>query len=130
EVGELPLAMRVKLLRAIQERGTKPVGGKQEKPVEVRIVSITNANIADLIKAGTISHDLYYRLNVIEQRVPDLKERREDIAKLANYFLDRLNEENETAITISREGMSELGGHPFPGNIRELENMIERAYTL
>ena len=130
EVAELPLAMQVKLLRAIQERRTKPVGGTQEKPVDVRIVSATNANLADLVKAGTFRHDLYYRLNVIELRVPDLKERREDIPKLAYYFLDRLNKENGTAITISREGMNELANQPFPGNIRELENVIERAYTL
>ncbi|KAA3621874.1 MAG: sigma-54-dependent Fis family transcriptional regulator [Proteobacteria bacterium] len=131
EVAELPLSMQVKLLRAIQERKTKPVGGNQERAVDVRILSATHANLADLVAAGKFRNDLYYRLNVIELRVPDLRERREDIPTLANYFLARLNDHNDAPVkTLSDSALELLQNHHFPGNIRELENIIERAYTL
>lgn len=131
EVAELPLSMQVKLLRAIQERRTKPVGGTSEQPVDVRILSATHQNLAELVRRGEFRNDLLYRLNVIELRVPDLRERGEDIGMLARVFLDRLNQaSDEPPRSFTDEAMAVLAGYHYPGNIRELENVVERAFTL
>ncbi|GJL83217.1 MAG: type 4 fimbriae expression regulatory protein PilR [marine bacterium B5-7] len=131
EIAELPLAMQVKLLRAIQERKIKAVGDTRERAVDVRILSATHSNLAEQVTIGRFRNDLYYRLNVIELRVPDLKERREDISTLSQFFLHRLNAESDMEDkTLSDGAIDKLINHGFPGNVRELENIMERAFTL
>ena len=131
EIAELPLSMQVKLLRAIQERKVKAVGGATERSVDVRILSATNQDLGNLVKAGAFRDDLYYRLNVIELCAPDLRERREDIPKLAKLFLNRLNRDSDEAPKwFSEAALDRLSEHHYPGNIRELENIVERSFTL
>ena len=131
EVADLPLAMQVKLLRAIQEKAVRPVGGQQEVAVDVRILSATHKDLAAEVAAGRFRQDLYYRLNVIEQRVPPLRERREDIGLLAESMLQRLAEgSGQQPARLQPEAVEKLRGYRFPGNVRELENILERAYTL
>lgn len=131
EVADLPLAMQVKLLRAIQEKAVRPVGGQQEVAVDVRILSATHKDLAAEVAAGRFRQDLYYRLNVIEQRVPPLRERREDIALLAESMLQRLAEgSGQPPARLQPDAVEKLRGYRFPGNVRELENILERAYTL
>ncbi len=131
EVADLPLPMQVKLLRAIQEKAVRAVGGQQEVMVDVRILSATHKDLAAEVAAGRFRQDLYYRLNVIELRVPPLRERREDIAELATVMLRRLAQECEAPpATLHPEALEKLKSYRFPGNVRELENMLERAYTL
>ncbi|MCM2329976.1 two-component system, NtrC family, response regulator PilR [Geopseudomonas sagittaria] len=131
EVADLPLAMQVKLLRAIQEKAVRAVGGQQEVAVDVRILSATHKDLAGEVAAGRFRQDLYYRLNVIELGVPPLRERREDIALLAERSLQRLAAEcGLDAAQLSDEALEKLKNYRFPGNVRELENMLERAYTL
>ena len=131
EVADLPLAMQVKLLRAIQEKAVRPVGGQQEVAVDVRILSATHKDLAAEVAAGRFRQDLYYRLNVIEQRVPPLRERREDIALLADSMLQRLAMgSGQPPARLHPEALDKLRGYRFPGNVRELENILERAYTL
>ncbi|MCA9771230.1 MAG: sigma-54-dependent Fis family transcriptional regulator, partial [Myxococcales bacterium] len=131
EVGELPLAAQVKLLRALQERTIRRVGGGVDIRVDVRIISATNRVLEDLLRSGAFREDLYYRLNVIELRVPPLRERREDIALLARHFLEKHAAElGRPVARISGEANERLESHDYPGNVRELENMIERAVAL
>jgi two-component system response regulator PilR (NtrC family) len=131
EVAELPLHMQVKLLRAIQEKSVRPVGAQHEVPVDVRILCATHKNLAALVEEGRFRQDLYYRVNVIELRVPPLRERPEDIPELAEHILGRLAAQAKVGIpALSAGAMAALGRHPFPGNVRELENMLERAMTL
>lgn len=131
EVADLPLAMQVKLLRAIQEKAIRPVGGSREVVVDVRILSATHKDLAAEVAAGRFRQDLYYRLNVIELRVPPLRERREDIALMAEAVLNRLAAEcGNSAPRLHPEALAKLQNYRFPGNVRELENMLERAYTL
>jgi two-component system response regulator PilR (NtrC family) len=130
EVAELPLPMQVKLLRAIQERRVRKVGSTTEDPVDVRILSATHQDLARLVAAGRFRHDLYYRLNVIELHVPSLRERSEDIAMLADAILDRLAQRGGERARLSPEALQELRGYPFPGNVRELENVLERGVAL
>ncbi len=131
EVADLPLPMQVKLLRAIQEKAVRAVGGQQELVVDVRILCATHKDLAAEVAAGRFRQDLYYRLNVIELRVPPLRERREDIPALAASMLARLAEETGLpAARLSEEAEEKLLGYRFPGNVRELENVLERAYTL
>jgi two-component system response regulator PilR (NtrC family) len=131
EVADLPLAMQVKLLRAIQEKAIRSVGGQQEVVVDVRILCATHKDLAAEVAAGRFRQDLFYRLNVIELRVPPLRERREDIPLLAETMLRRLCEgSGMAAATITGEALDKLKCYRFPGNVRELENMLERAYTL
>ena len=131
EVADLPLSMQVKLLRAIQEKAVRPVGGQQEVAVDVRILSATHMDLAAEVAAGRFRQDLYYRLNVIEQRVPPLRERREDIAVLAESMLQRLAEgSGQPPARLQPDALDKLRGYRFPGNVRELENILERAYTL
>ncbi|TXH92695.1 MAG: sigma-54-dependent Fis family transcriptional regulator [Pseudomonas sp.] len=131
EVADLPLAMQVKLLRAIQEKAVRAVGGQQENVVDVRILCATHKDLAAEVAAGRFRQDLFYRLNVIELRVPPLRERREDIPLLAATMLHRLGEGSGLPpARISSEALDKLKCYRFPGNVRELENMLERAYTL
>lgn len=131
EVAELPLPMQVKLLRAIQERAVRPVGGNREVPVDVRILSATHKNLADQVAEGHFRQDLYYRINVIELPVPPLRDRREDIPLLAEFFLDRLSGgEASLRPLLATDAVDALDHYGFPGNIRELENILERAMTL
>ncbi len=131
EVGDLPLAMQVKLLRAIQEKSIRPVGTQAEIKVDVRILSATHKNLHELVASGRFRQDLYYRLNVIELPMPSLRERPEDIPLLAEQFCARL----ATGLgmkppRLAEEAMAALRRYPFPGNVRELENILERALTL
>ncbi len=131
EVADLPLPMQVKLLRAIQEKAVRPVGSQQESAIDVRILSATHKNLAGEVDAGRFRQDLYYRLNVIELPVPSLRERTDDIPLLANEILARLADEYGTAAPqIADDAVEALRSYAFPGNVRELENVLERAFTL
>ncbi|MBK9244646.1 MAG: sigma-54-dependent Fis family transcriptional regulator [Burkholderiales bacterium] len=131
EVAELPLTMQVKLLRAIQERRVRKVGSTTEDPVDVRILSATHQDLGRLVAAGRFRQDLFYRLNVIELHVPSLRERAEDIAMLADVILDRLAQRGGgERVRLSPEALHELQSYPFPGNVRELENVLERGVAL
>ncbi len=131
EVAELPLHMQVKLLRVIQEKTVRPIGAPGELPVDVRILSATHKNLAKLVEDGKFRHDLYYRINVIELPVPPLRERREDIPVIVRAVLARLAVElGETLPTLSPAAVEALARHPFQGNVRELENILERAVAL
>ncbi len=128
EVAELPASMQVKLLRAIQERAVRPVGAQAEVPVNVRILSATQENLAELVAEGRFRQDLYYRINVIELTVPPLRERGADVALLAEHFLKRLS--SDAPKSLSTEAVAALAHYRFPGNVRELENILERAIAL
>jgi two-component system response regulator PilR (NtrC family) len=131
EVADLPLHMQVKLLRLIQEKTVRPVGEAREMPVDVRILSATHRKLADLVAEGKFREDLFYRVNVIELRVPSLRERSEDIAVLADAILNRLARRMKIdAPTLAPEAVEALKSYQFPGNVRELENILERAITL
>jgi len=130
EVADLPLTMQVKLLRAIQEKAVRAVGSQQEEKVDVRLLSATHKDLAAEVAAGRFRQDLYYRLNVIELRVPPLRERREDIPLLAQAILARLSQGGEQTAKLSPAAVSKLQSYRFPGNVRELENLLERALTL
>ncbi len=131
EVAELPLALQVKLLRALQERAIKPVGASREERVDVRILSATHNNLGEDVNDGRFRQDLYYRLNVVEVRVPPLRERREDIDGLARHVLSRIAAQWQLpGLSLSSAALLHLGTHPFPGNVRELENVLERAAVM
>jgi two-component system response regulator PilR (NtrC family) len=131
EIAELPLPMQVKLLRAIQEKSVRPVGSQAEVPVDVRLLSATHKDLGALVNAGTFRHDLYYRINVIELRVPPLRERDEDLPQLATDILARLShEQGRSAPTLANDAAAALLAYPFPGNVRELENILERALAM
>lgn len=131
EVADLPLPMQVKLLRAIQEKAVRPVGSQQENSIDVRLLSATHKDLARLVEVGDFRQDLYYRINVIELKVPSLRERAEDIPLFVNEMLGRLAQEyGGEPPTISAAAMEALRNYAFPGNVRELENILERAYTL
>lgn len=131
EVADLPLPMQVKLLRAIQEKSVRPVGAEEEIPVDIRILSATHKNLPQEVRNGQFRQDLFYRINVIELKVPNLRERAEDIPLLAKHFLKKFSEGMEAPTPrITEDAILALTRHPFPGNIRELENTLERAYTL
>ena len=131
EVADLPLAMQVKLLRAIQEKKVRKIGATQEDPVDVRIISATHRNLAEQVEAGRFRQDLFYRLNVIELRMPPLRECREDVAAIAQAVLARFAAGGGAApARLSPGALEALAAHDFPGNIRELENILERAVAL
>ena len=131
EVAELPLPMQVKLLRAIQEKSVRPVGAANEIAVDVRILSATHKDLSDLVADGRFRHDLYYRINVIELRVPPLRERTEDLPQLATAILQRLSAGQGRAMPdLTPAAQAALAGYGFPGNVRELENILERAMAL
>jgi two-component system response regulator PilR (NtrC family) len=131
EVGELATSLQVKLLRVLQERKVRSVGATAEVSVDVRVLAATNRAVEDDVKAGKFRQDLYYRLNVIRIEVPPLSARREDIPDLAQFFLARCAaEHNKDVRALAPDVLRALDGYSFPGNVRELENIIERAVTL
>lgn len=131
EIGELPLTIQVKLLRAIQERIIRRVGSTEDTQVSVRIIAATNRDLEQMVKAGTFRQDLYYRLNVIQIEAPSLRQRRDDIPILAKHFLKKYNERlNKNISGISQDALAVLKTYDFPGNVRELENIIERTVAL
>lgn len=131
EIADLPLAVQVKLLRAIQEKAIRPVGAEQETPTDVRLLSATHKNLAHEVREGRFRDDLYYRINVIGLEVPALRERRDDVPALAAHLLTRLAQESGTSRPeLSQAAMHALSKYDFPGNIRELENILARAMAL
>jgi two-component system, NtrC family, response regulator PilR len=131
EIGEMSLSMQVKLLRVLQERTIRPVGGTQEVPVDVRVIAATNRDLREMIANGTFREDLYYRVSVIPIQVPALRERREDVELLANHFLKKYSTAAQKSILrISRESLDALKAFDWPGNVRQLENTIERAVAM
>ena len=132
EIGDLPLSMQSKLLRAIQERSVRPVGAVTEQPVDVRLLSATHKDLGAEVQAGQFRQDLYYRLNVIQIRVPPLRERLEDLTGISERVLERLARDAGVwpAPRLTRDALVHLSRYPFPGNVRELENMLHRAVAL
>ncbi|WP_420390587.1 sigma-54-dependent transcriptional regulator [Marinobacter sp.] len=131
EVADLPLAMQVKLLRAIQEKAVRPVGDTKEVPVDIRVLSATHKDLPNLVLEGEFRQDLFYRINVIELPVPALRDRPDDINLLSGHILERIAREYECEpASLTREAIERLKGYDFPGNVRELENILERAFTL
>jgi two-component system response regulator PilR (NtrC family) len=131
EIAELPPLLQVKLLRVVQEKTFRRVGGADDMRVDVRIISATNQNLADNVKTGTFREDLYYRLNVIPLQLPPLRDRKEDIPILTKHFIEKYSREfGKEIITISAYALELLMQYPFPGNIRELQNIIERSVAL
>lgn len=132
EVADLPISMQVKLLRAIQEKKIRLIGSTQEIAVDVRLLSATHKNLAKLVETGEFRQDLYYRINVIEVKLPSLNERRDDILLLANHFISLIADDWGLAqpLTLSNEAAVQLTNHHFAGNVRELRNILERAITL
>ena len=132
EIGDLPLSMQSKLLRVIQERSVRPIGAVNEQPVNVRIVSATHKDLAMEVQEGRFRQDLFYRLNVIQLRMPPLRERLEDLAAICDTVLGRIAHDAgvPTAPQLSASALAQLGSYAFPGNVRELENLLHRAVTL
>ncbi|MFO0665927.1 MAG: sigma-54 dependent transcriptional regulator [Polyangiaceae bacterium] len=131
EIGELPLPMQVKLLRVLQERKVRGIGESHETPIDVRVLAATNKDVESEVQAGRFRKDLYYRLNVIRLEVPPLRERREDIPELLLHFLKRSSKElGKDVRSFSSDALRALADHPFHGNVRELENLVERAVAL
>jgi len=128
EVADLPMTMQVKLLRAIQEKKVRRVGATQEEPVDVRILSATHHDLARCVQQGTFRQDLFYRLNVISLQMPSLREMREDVPLIASQVLERLR--GDAKVKFSAQALRDLQGYDFPGNVRELENIVERALAL
>ncbi len=130
EIGELTLDLQAKLLRALQEKEVRPVGATHRVPIKARIVAATNRDLASMVEKGTFRKDLFYRLNVVNLRLPALRDRREDIPLLTAHFLDRISRERGTKFTLSDEVLRTMMRHDWPGNVRELENAVERACAL
>lgn len=130
EIGELPLDIQAKLLRVLDNYTVTRIGGKYSKKLDIRVIGATNRNLFDEVKKKNFREDLYYRLNVLKINIPSLKDRREDIDLYANYFLNKLNKSNSTNVILSSEFLLYLNQHSWKGNVRELQNVIERAYYL
>ncbi|MCK5126408.1 MAG: sigma-54-dependent Fis family transcriptional regulator [candidate division Zixibacteria bacterium] len=131
EVGDLPYPLQAKILRVLQEKEVRPVGGNHSRKINVRIIAATNADLSKMVSEGTFREDLYYRLNVMPILIPALRERPEDIPALAEYFLKNISKEyNRSPITLSADGLELLLKHNWPGNVRELENTLKRAVAL
>jgi transcriptional regulator with PAS, ATPase and Fis domain len=127
EIGELTLDLQSKLLRALQEREVRPVGATHRVPIKARILAATNRDLAAMVETGIFRKDLFYRLNVVNLRLPALRDRREDILPLAAHFLDRVSRDGGKKFTLSDEALRTMMRHDWPGNVRELENAIERG---
>jgi DNA-binding NtrC family response regulator len=130
EIGELSLDVQAKMLRALQEKEVRPVGATHSIPIKARIVAATNRDLASMVDKGTFRKDLFYRLNVVNLKLPPLRDRREDIPLLAAHFLDRISREHGRKFTLSDEVLRAMLRHDWPGNVRELENSMERACAL
>jgi transcriptional regulator with PAS, ATPase and Fis domain len=131
EIGDMPLLLQAKLLRAIQEREVEPVGSERREKVDIRILAATNRDLAKMVAEKTFREDLYYRLNVVELRIPPLRDRTDDIPFLANYFVEKFSRLNHRQIAgISPAALRFLQNYRWPGNVRELENIMERAVLL
>jgi two-component system response regulator HydG len=130
EVGELSLNLQCKLLRALQEREIRPVGGTKTIPINVRVLAATNRDLEQAVTQGTFRQDLYFRLNVLSLRVPPLRERQEDIPLLLSSFMERQSRDSGRRYQISEDAMKALSTYDWPGNVRELENCIERACAM
>ena len=131
EIADLPLTLQVKLLRAIQEKAIRPVGSQHEIPVDVRIISASHKPLRQLVETGAFREDLFYRVNVIELHMPPLRQRPEDIAIIANHLLEELSIGHDgTRLRLERPALDAIIGYSFPGNVRELENILHRAVAL
>jgi len=130
EIGDMPVDLQAKLLRALQEREVKPVGSTERRRIDVRIIAATNRDLESAIKSGSFRQDLYFRLNVVQLKLPPLRERKSDIPLLVTSFLDKFSDPAQPPRTISEDAMRQLIGYDWPGNVRELENAIERAVAL
>ncbi len=130
EIGDMPVDLQAKLLRALQEREVKPVGSTERRRIDVRIIAATNRDLESAIKIGAFRQDLYFRLNVVQLKLPPLRERKSDIPLLVTSFLDKFSDPEQPPRTISEDAMRQLIGYDWPGNVRELENAIERAVAL
>src|ERR1700730_2599196 len=130
EIGDMPVDLQAKLLRALQEREVKPVGSTERRRIDVRIIAATNRDLYSAIKAGAFRQDLYFRLNVVQLKLPPLRERKSDIPLLVTSFLEKFSASQQTSRNISEDAMRQLIAHDWPGNVRELENAIERAVAL
>jgi DNA-binding NtrC family response regulator len=130
EIGELPLDLQSKLLRALQEKEVRPVGATQAKPISARVLAATNRDLAGMVERGQFRKDLYFRLNVVNLRIPPLRDRRDDIAALAMHFLERMQRESGVDRSFSDTTLRLMAEYDWPGNVRELENAIERACAL
>ena len=130
EIGDMPVDLQAKLLRALQEREVKPVGSTERRRIDVRIIAATNRDLDSAIKAGAFRQDLYFRLNVVQIKLPHLRERKSDIPLLVTSFLEKFSASQQTSRDISEDAMRQLIAYDWPGNVRELENAIERAVAL
>jgi transcriptional regulator with PAS, ATPase and Fis domain len=130
EIGDMPVDMQAKLLRALQEREVKPVGSTERRRIDVRIIAATNRDLDAAIKTGAFRQDLYFRLNVVQIKLPPLRERKSDIPLLVISFLEKFSLAQQTSRDISEDAMRQLIAYDWPGNVRELENAIERAVAL
>ena len=131
EIGDIPINLQVKLLRVLQEHQIERVGSSENINIDVRIMAATHQNLEEKIKDGSFREDLYYRLNIVSLHIPPLRERREDILPLIDYFIEKYaKENNRNKLTLSKEAVDSLIKYNFPGNVRELENIIERAVVL
>jgi two-component system response regulator HydG len=130
EIGEMPVDLQAKLLRAIQEKEIRPVGGTRRLPINVRVLAATNRDLEQAVAQGNFRRDLYFRLNVLSLKIPGLRERRQDIPLLAGHFLDRLSRDGGRECTLSDAALKAMLAYDWPGNVRELENCLERACAL
>ena len=130
EIGELPLDLQARLLRALQEKDVRPVGSTHSVPIHARVLAATNRDFAVLVEQGRFRKDLFYRLNVVNLRIPPLRERRSDIPLLAAHFLDRLARESGVDYSLSDEALRMMVEYSWPGNVRELEHAIQRGATV
>ena len=130
EIADLPLAMQVKLLRVIQEKSIRPIGAHHEEAIDVRIISASHRDLDPMVADGSFRQDLYYRINVIGITVPDLSERTGDIPQLVDYLIEKHNYHHSTGFSIDEAALAALRKYPFPSNVRELENILERALAL
>jgi two-component system response regulator HydG len=130
EIGDLPVDLQAKLLRALQEREIKPVGSTERVGVRARVIAATNRDLETAIRSGSFRQDLYFRLNVVQIKLPPLRERRSDLPLLVNTFLEKFGDPQRQVRTISEDAMRRLMAYDWPGNVRELENAVERAVAL
>jgi len=130
EIGDLPVDLQAKLLRALQEREIKPVGSNERVPIDVRVIAATNRDLEEAIHKGQFRQDLYFRLNVVQIKLPPLRERKNDIPMLVNSFLEKFSSSQRTVTSVSEDAMARLLAYDWPGNVRELENAVERAVAL